>query len=384
MPTYEAEYPYAVVPCLPNQLACKRGGVHIRTLIPLIGQDSSTQNRKTKSKMPRKRLTKEIVNERLADRGIVMLDEYVRQTIKARFQCSQGHIWPARPNNVLSGKGCPKCGKVSAAKKMRLPADTVRERLANRGITLLGEYVGSQAKAQFECTKGHLWETTPNSVMQGRGCPHCYEKNQPLTKEIVNARIAGRGITLVGEYHGAHASTLFECGEGHSWLARPNNILHGKNCPHCEGQYPLSKDIVNDRIADRGLVMLGEYENSVTTTLFQCSEGHTWEAAPGSVMSGTGCAQCYRKNLPLTKDIVNDRIADRAIVLLDEYLNNSTKRRFQCSEGHVWEAAPASVLSGRGCPTCAERYSDNDVFYLWIAGPQELVRLNDDEFLLKY
>lgn len=312
-----------------------------------------------------------------------MLDEYVHQTVKARFQCSQGHIWTARPNNVLSGKGCPTCGKISAANKIRLAADTVCDRLADKGIIMLSEYVNSQTKTLFKCNEGHTWKTTPNSVMGGRGCPHCYGKNLPLTKDIVNARIADRGITLLGDYMGAHASTLFHCREGHTWQARPNNILQGKNCPHCDGQFPLSKEIVNERIADRGLVMLGEYTNSVTKTFFQCSEGHTWEAPPGNVMAGTGCAICAG-NIPLTTEIVNDRIADRGLVLLDEYINNSTNRRFQCSEGHVWETAPAGVLSGTGCPTCAERYSDNDVFYLWIAGPQQLVQLRDGEFLLKY
>lgn len=312
-----------------------------------------------------------------------MLDEYVHQTVKTRFQCSHGHIWAARPNNVLSGKGCPPCGNISTAKRMRLSADTVRDRLASRGIILLGEYVDSQTKAPFQCNEGHRWETTPNSVMGGRGCPHCYEKNQPLSKEIVNARIADRGITLLGDYMGAHASTFFQCREGHTWEARPGNIMQGKNCPHCDGQFPLSKEIVNERIADRGLILLGEYTNSVTKTSFQCSEGHTWEATPGNVMAGTGCGICAGTFL-LTTEIVNDRIADRGLVLLDEYINNTVKRRFRCSEGHVWETAPANVLSGRGCTVCADRTSDNDIFYLWIAGPQQLVRLRDGEFLLKY
>ena len=328
-------------------------------------------------------LTKEIVSDRLAARGIVMLDEYVHQTVKARFQCSEGHTWAARPNNVLSGKGCPKCGSISSANRKRLPANTVCDRLAEHSIILLGEYVGSQNKARFQCKKGHVWETTPNSVMGGRGCPHCYGKNLPLTKDIVNSRIADRGITLLGNYEGAHASTLFQCNESHTWEARPANILQGKNCPHCDGQFPLSKQIVNERITDRGLILLGEYKNNAKKTVFQCSEGHRWEAAPANVMAGTGCAVCAG-NLPLTTEIVNGRIADRGLVLLDEYKNNTVKRRFQCSEGHVWETAPANVLSGRGCTVCAERTSDNDVFYLWIAGPQELVRLRDGEFLLKY
>ncbi len=329
------------------------------------------------------RLTKEIVNERLADRGVVMLDEYVHQTVKARFQCSEGHVWPARPNNVLSGKGCPTCGNVSQAKKKRLPAETVRDRLDNRGIVLIGDYVSSNSKAEFQCSEGHLWKTTPASVMGGSDCPQCYGANNPLTKEIVNARIADRGIALVSDYKGAHATTIFQCSEGHTWEARPGNILQGKNCPHCAGQFPLSKKIVNERIAERGLVLLGEYTNIGTKTLFRCGQGHTWEASPGNVIAGTGCGICSG-NIPLTTEIVNDRIANRGIAMLDEYINNSTKRRFQCREGHVWETAPANVLAGRGCTFCAERTSDNDVFYLWIAGPQELVPLRDGEFLLKY
>ena len=338
----------------------------------------------TGDKMPRKRLTREIINNRIADRGIVMLDEYVRQTVKARFQCDCGYVWAARPNNVLSGKGCPKCGKLAQAKKMRLSVETVRQRLADRNISLIGEYVDTQTKALFKCSHGHTWEAVPSSVMSGRGCPHCYTKNHPLEKELVNARIADRGITLVGDYMGAHISTLFRCSKNHTWLARPNNILHGKNCPHCDGQFPLSPEVVNERLAKRGLVLVGEYINSVSPTQFQCGEGHTWEAAPGNVMGGTGCPFCYDKNHPLTTEIVNERIADRGIVLLDEYVNNSTRRRFQCEEGHIWETAPASVLAGRGCNVCADRTSDNDVFYLWLAGPQKQVMLNDGEYLLKF
>jgi len=267
---------------------------------------------------------------------------------------------------------------------MRLDVETVRDRLADQGVTMLGEYAGTNVKISFQCSEGHTWDTVPAVLLRGGGCPYC-SGNAKLTKEEVNTRIADRGITMLGEYMGAHVSTLFQCSEGHTWEARPANIINsGRNCPHCAGQFPLSKEIVNGRIADRGLVMQGEYVNNSTVTLFKCSDGHVWETPPASVLSGSGCPYCYGKNLPLTNEIVNDRIADRGLVMLDEYINNSTNRRFQCSEGHVWETQPACVLSGSGCPTCAERYSDNDVFYLWIAGPQELVQLRDGEFLLKY
>ena len=38
------------------------------------------------------------------------LDEYISHIHKIRFQCVEcGHIWEAKPNNILNGKGCPKC-----------------------------------------------------------------------------------------------------------------------------------------------------------------------------------------------------------------------------------------------------------------------------------
>ena len=297
-------------------------------------------------------LTKEIVNSRIEDRGIVMLGEYVNNSTKTEFQCSEGHTWKTMPDSVLSGYGCPKCGSKKAGKKRRLTTDTINERLAGRGIVLLGEHVTANTKALFRCNQGHTWMATPGSVMNKNGCPHC-SGQVPLTKEIVNDRIADRGILLLGEYSGTNTRTLFQCSEGHTWETNPGSVMGGTGCPHCDGQAPLNKDIVNNRIANRGFVMLGEYANVDTKTMFQCAEGHTWEATPYKVMAHTGCPYCSRR-IPLTTEDINARISERGLVMLDEFISSHTKVRFQCSKGHTWEAKPNNILNGRGCPDCAE------------------------------
>jgi hypothetical protein len=99
--------------------------------------------------------------------------------------------------------------------------------------------------------------------------------------------------------------------------------------------------------------MLGEYVNVDTKTMFQCGEGHTWEATPYKVMAHTGCPHCSRR-IPLTTEDINARISDRGLAMLDEFISSHTKVRFQCSEGHTWEAKPNNILNGRGCPDCAE------------------------------
>lgn len=293
-----------------------------------------------------------------------MLDDYVKQTIKARFKCSEGHVWEARPNNVLSGKGCPVCGRRSMAEKQTLSIETIQSRLKQRNIQLIDGYVNTQTKATFKCENGHTWQATTNSVMSGRSCPHCFTGNHPLSKEIINKRLKDRSIELLGDYYGAHVSTLFKCSEGHTWEARPSNVLNGRNCPHCAKQFPLSKAVVNNRISKRSIKLVGDYSNNFNKTTFRCSEGHEWEASPANVLAGTGCPQCAG-NIKLTKEEVNDRIADRGIKLLGDYINNSSVTLFTCKKGHMWNTAPAVVLSGSGCPECADSTSDNDVFYVW-------------------
>ena len=59
---------------------------------------------------------------------------------------------------------------------------------------------------------------------------------------------------------------------------------------------------------------------------------------------------CKKK---LTKEIVNERIAHRGIAMTGDYINTFTKTEFTCFEGHSWDAAPYSVMRGNGCPDCS-------------------------------
>jgi hypothetical protein len=55
------------------------------------------------------RLTTDIVNQRLKNRGFAMIGEYSAGNVKSLFRCPEGHEWSTRPANILSGSGCPSC-----------------------------------------------------------------------------------------------------------------------------------------------------------------------------------------------------------------------------------------------------------------------------------
>ena len=51
---------------------------------------------------------------------------------------------------------------------------SIRKRLESRGITLLSHVKSiASGKANFRCSNGHTWRTTPKDVGDGQGCPEC-------------------------------------------------------------------------------------------------------------------------------------------------------------------------------------------------------------------
>lgn len=50
---------------------------------------------------------------------------------------------------------------------------SIRKRLEGRGITLISHVPSLHGKANFRCSNGHEWRTTPLHVGEGQGCPEC-------------------------------------------------------------------------------------------------------------------------------------------------------------------------------------------------------------------
>lgn len=70
----------------------------------------------------RAKLTNENFLNKVAtiNKDIIPLDEYVSHVYKIRFKCRKcGNIWEAKPNNILNGKGCPKCKSSKGEKRIQ-------------------------------------------------------------------------------------------------------------------------------------------------------------------------------------------------------------------------------------------------------------------------
>ncbi len=68
---------------------------------------------------------------------------------------------------------------------------SIRRRLSGRGITLLGHVKSLSGKAEFRCSNGHEWRTTPSLVGEGQGCPMCGvgHRDPKKIREEINAGV---------------------------------------------------------------------------------------------------------------------------------------------------------------------------------------------------
>jgi hypothetical protein len=104
--------------------------------------------------------------------------------------------------------------------------------------------------------------------------------------------------------------------------------------------------------AERGGRCLStEYVNSSTKLKWECALGHVWEATPQAIKKGKWCVECAGSQFTIEamQKIASERGGK---CLSDRYVNTSTKLKWECDKGHTWEATPSVIRKGDWCPEC--------------------------------
>lgn len=295
------------------------------------------------------RKTTEEIQSQLAHRGITFLRDVPAKGVRrGLFQCEKLHQWEATISSVCQSGN----GCAECAGKKRLTVEDINLRLKDRGITLLSGYTNVNGKALFECPEGHRWETLVLNVLARSGCRECCT-NVLLTKEIVNERLKEKGVWIVGEYKGINKKTEMQCNEGHIWIGRPAEALAGaKGCAKCAKILPLSLDEINTDLRPRGITLISGYTRSRNKARFRCDFGHEWEAFVNGVRFGNGCAVCSGHSIEAAKERFLSSVKERGFIALGEYEKLKNNVKLICPNNHTFFIAPYDFLTGRGCARC--------------------------------
>ena len=175
----------------------------------------------------------------LINPNIEVIEEYTNANKNILHRCRiDGYEWMARPNNILHGTGCPMC-----ANKPNDPDLHYKKRLSeiNPNIVAIGKYTTCKDRLLHKCLVcGNEWETTPDNILCGKGCPACKSKkcsermtktNEQYIAELYNMN---PDIEPLEKYKGANTPIKHRCKiDNYEWMVTPASLLSSTGCPVC-------------------------------------------------------------------------------------------------------------------------------------------------------
>ena len=143
-------------------------------------------------------------------------------------------------------------------------------------IEVLGEYVNNSTPITFKCNvDNNIWETRPDYLMSGCGCPECGKRalsqNKTNTKEhfveLVNKQ--NPHIEIIGDYKGLRFDIKCKCREcGYEFEREADKLANRKcRCPQCSGRVVIKG--VNDIATTHPL--LAKYFKNQDETFKYCA-----------------------------------------------------------------------------------------------------------------
>ena len=240
------------------------------------------------------------------------------------------------------------------------------------------EYVNNYTKVCIICPEhGEFWQT-PNNHLHGFHCFLCNKSLNSNKEDFIKKSIKIHGNKYnysKVDYINSRTKVCIICPEHGEFWQTPNSHLQGCGCPLCSktkkkntnGFIQKAKQVHGDKY-DYSKV---NYVNSQTKVCIICPEhGEFWQT-PNSHLQGCGCPKCskditqYKLSSNLT-DFINKSILEhknKYNYTNSVYINNITKICIICPEhGEFWQV-PHNHLQGKGCPKCAIRLSkgENDI-----------------------
>ena len=160
--------------------------------------------------------------------GQCLSNEYINQSTKLLFRCTDGHEWFATPTNVYHRSSwCPHCSG-----NAKLDINSAHEAArAVGGVCLSTEYVSVHEPLKWRCANKHEFTAALNSVRNNGGfCMQC----QKLTLAEFQRLADSIGYTLLSEeYVYNYTKIRVLCDVGHLWYVRPKHFKEGRRCPDC-------------------------------------------------------------------------------------------------------------------------------------------------------
>ncbi|MBA3648072.1 MAG: hypothetical protein H0W62_05900 [Chitinophagales bacterium] len=271
---------------------CENGHVFLRTFEIVRQGGWCSQCAKDEWKQEKLQYLKAVAESR---GGTCLSNRYITFTTKLHFKCERGHYWSTTPKQIQKGRWCKRCADRVAADKRRTDIKVYQEIARQRGGKLLSSvFVTNDTKITWQCEDGHIWDAIPIAVKRGTWCPYCAGRHNHSIAEMQRVAKDRGGVCLSLKYSRAHTPLKWQCRNGHTWEAKPVNIIFNQSwCPYCAGKKKHTIHDMQDLAKKRGgLCLSSTYTNNKTKLRWKCEQNHEWLAKPNAIINGRWCPRC--------------------------------------------------------------------------------------------
>ena len=260
---------------------------------------------------------KKKVNEKFDNKYDYSKAKYVNAHTNIIITCPIHGDFLQTPDTHLHSKGCKLC-----CKKDPTRGQQTTESFVERARKLHGdkydysqvEYVRNSIPVKIICPEHGVFMQSPNSHLNGRGCPECSNK-KPMTKEtfIEKARKVHGDKYDYSKVEYVNNSTLITitCPIHGDFVQTPHNHLMGQQCPKCSTNYQYTteefivkaKEVHGDKY-DYSKV---EYKDTFTKVKIICPIHGEFMQRPTLHLTGSGCQKCNQSKIEQVIDkMLND------------------------------------------------------------------------------
>lgn len=297
--------------------------------------------------------------------GKCLSEIYLGNKSSLLWECTEKHQWETTPASIKTGSWCPRCADLFY----------IGERICHL-------YFESIFKTKFKKSRPKWFRNKNNNIMEldgysddlkiafeYQGIQHYkvdgfINKNESdLNKRIENdlykyelCKKLGINLFII-DYKLEHENIPNEIKKQSIEINLDiSNIDFNVKVDFNSLNLPTKIKEMNEIATEKGGKCISSvYINAKEYLLWECKEGHKWKASPNNIKNnGRWCPKCAGK----LKSIIDMEILAKEKLgkcLSEKYINAKTKLKWKCSEGHIWESIPDSIIRGSWCPICCRK-----------------------------
>lgn len=232
---------------------------------------------------------------------------YVNAHTPIKITCPiHGEFWQT-PDTHLNSKGCQQCKDDYRKEKVMNSDEFISEaKRIHKGKYdySLVDYNDEKTKVKVICPFHGIFEISPNSHLNGRGCKKCHNKEKMTNETFIEKakQIHGDKYDYSNVvYKNNKTKIKIRCPIHGEFEMTPHNHLSGQICPKCSINHPYTEE---EFIKKASIVHNGKYNYSNTKYVgiynminIKCPIHGDFTQNASSHINGCGCPKCNNSRL---------------------------------------------------------------------------------------